>query len=192
MKYIHYYIHNLSLSAITRLQSLYAAAGLDPTNSTGYVWNVTWGTGSSVTSNVNDPGHFHNISTIDDQYTFLEINSSNILWRATLKSLSFMPMLNADYSGGVIITDWYSENINSDEQIKITIRFLNNEIRADSIDVIAHKKKCDVNNKCSQTLLGNSFSREIKDSILTIARQIKIEEEKIEESKNNFLSEHLP
>ena len=91
-------------------------------------------------------------------------------------------MLNADYSGGIIITDWYSENINSDEQIKITIRFLNNEIRTDSLDIIAHKKKCDINNKCSQILLSTSFSKEIKDSILTIARQIKIEEEK---SKKN-------
>ena len=114
--------------------------------------------------------------------TNVSFATSNVLWRATLKSLSFMPMLNADYSGGIIITDWYSENINSDEQIKITIRFLNNEIRADSLEIIVHKKKCDSNNKCSQTLLGNSFSREIKDSILTIARQIKIEEEK---SKKN-------
>ena len=127
-------------------------------------------------------GGIMNILGKSQENTNFSFATSNVLWRATLKSLSFMPLLNADYSGGVIITDWYSENINSDEQIKITIRFLNNEIRADSLDVIAHKKKCDINNKCSQTLLGNSFSKEIKDSILTIARQIKIEEEK---SKKN-------
>jgi len=127
-------------------------------------------------------GGIINILGKSQENTNFSFATSNVLWRATLKSLSFMPMLNADYSGGIIITDWYSENINSDEQIKITIRFLNNEIRTDSLDIIAHKKKCDINNKCSQILLSTSFSKEIKDSILTIARQIKIEEEK---SKKN-------
>lgn len=127
-------------------------------------------------------GGIMDIISRSQQNTNFSFATSNALWRATLKSLSFMPLLNADYSGGIIITDWYSENINSDEQIKITIRFLNNEIRADSLDIIAHKKKCDSSSKCSQILLSNSFSKEIKDSILSTARQIKIEEEK---SKKN-------
>ena len=93
-----------------------------------------------------------------------------------------MPLLNADYSGGIIITDWYSDNINSDEQIKIQIRFLSNEVRSDSLEINVHKKKCDTSNRCSQILLKNSFPQDIKDSILTKARQIKIEDEK---SKKN-------
>ena len=61
--------------------------------------------------------------------------SSNFLWRATLDTIDFMPLASANYSGGIIITDWYSENNNEGESIKISIRFLSNEIRADAIDV---------------------------------------------------------
>lgn len=57
--------------------------------------------------------------------------TSNVLWRATLKSLDFLPILNADYSGGIVIYDWYSEDINSTEQIKVSVRFLNNEVRSE-------------------------------------------------------------
>jgi hypothetical protein len=117
-----------------------------------------------------------------NQDTNFRFSSSNVLWRASLKTLEFMPLLNADYSGGIIITDWYSDNINSDEQIKIQIRFLSNEVRSDSLEINVHKKKCDISNRCSQTLLKNSFPQDIKDSILTKARQIKIEDEK---SKKN-------
>lgn len=110
--------------------------------------------------------------------------TSNPLWRATLKSLAFMPLLNVDYSGGVILYDWYSDNINSNEQIKITIRFLSNEIRSDSLEVIVHKKNCNENNsKCSTTILSNEIPSEIKDKIISSARTIKIEEEK--KKKNN-------
>ena len=117
-----------------------------------------------------------------NQDTNFRFSSSNVLWRASLKTLEFMPLLNADYSGGIIITDWYSDNINSDEQIKIQIRFLSNEVRSDSLEINVHKKKCDISNRCSQILLKNSFPQDIKDSILAKARQIKIEDEK---SKKN-------
>ena len=50
--------------------------------------------------------------------------SSNYLWRATLDTIDFMPLVSANYSGGIIITDWYSENNNPNEAIKISIRFL--------------------------------------------------------------------
>jgi len=111
--------------------------------------------------------------------TTYEFASSNVLWRATLKSLEFLPLLNADYSGGIIITDWYSDETNSQEQIKLTIRFLNNEVRSDSIEIIAHKKICSQNNNnCKIIKLDNNFSQKIKESIMTSARVIKIEEEK--------------
>ena len=72
--------------------------------------------------------------------TNFEFSSSNELWRASLDVLDFMPLTNVDYSGGVIITDWYNEGTSSDEAIKITVRFLSNEIRADGLKVIIHKK----------------------------------------------------
>ena len=53
-----------------------------------------------------------------------------------------MPLTSANYSGGIIITDWYSNNNNPNETIKITIRFLSNEIRSDAIDINVFYKKC--------------------------------------------------
>jgi len=108
--------------------------------------------------------------------------SSNVLWRASLKSLDFLPLINADYSGGVIIYDWYSDDPNSKEQIKISIRFTSNEVRSDSVQVTAHKKICDESNRCSISKLKENFSKEIKDTILTAARNLKIEEAKKEKN----------
>ena len=108
----------------------------------------------------------------------IEFKNSNVLWRATLKSLDFLPLVNADYAGGIIIYDWYSDNINSKEQIKITVKFLSNELRSDSIEIISHKEICDENNKCSISMLKNNLSNEIKDKILSSARSIKIEEKR--------------
>ena len=59
-----------------------------------------------------------------------EFSSSNELWRATLDIIDFMPLALANYSGGIIVTDWYSEGNNLNEAIKISVRFLTNEVRA--------------------------------------------------------------
>ena len=73
--------------------------------------------------------------------TNYEFSSSNPLWRASLETLDFLPLTTVDYSGGTIITDWYSDNSNTDSSIKITVRFLSNEISAGSLKVIVHQKK---------------------------------------------------
>ena len=109
-----------------------------------------------------------------------EFASSNVLWRATLKSLDFLPLLNADYSGGIIIYDWYSQTNNPKEQIKISVQFLNNELRADSVKITAHKKICETSERCSNSTLDQSFANSIKDSIIASARSLKIEEAKKE------------
>jgi len=110
----------------------------------------------------------------------VEFSNSNPLWRATLKSLDFLPLLNADYSGGIIIYDWYSQSNNPKEQIKISVQFLSNELRSDSIKISAHKKICESIDQCSNSTLDQSFANSIKDSIITSARTIKIEEAKKE------------
>jgi hypothetical protein len=112
--------------------------------------------------------------------TNFEFATSNILWRATLKSLEFLPLLNADYGGGIIIYDWYSQPNSPKEQIKISIQFLNNELRSDSVKVIAHKKVCDNADKCSNSMLDQNFADSIKESIIVTARTLKIEETKKE------------
>jgi hypothetical protein len=109
--------------------------------------------------------------------TNFEFATSNVLWRATLKSLDFLPLANADYSGGIIIYDWYS-NKNDKQLIKISVRFLDNELRTSSVEILGHKKICDDTGKCFTEKLENKFTDEIKDSIIAKARQIKIEDTK--------------
>lgn len=103
-----------------------------------------------------------------------EFATSNILWRATLKSLDFLPLVNADYSGGIIIYDWYNDDINKKEQIKVSVKFLSNELRSDSLEIISHKKICDKDNNCITQKLQNNFNQEIKETILSSARNLKV------------------
>ena len=72
--------------------------------------------------------------------TNYEFSSSNLLWRASLETLDFLPMSTVDYSGGTIITDWYTDDTNENKSIKITIRFLSNRVKADSLKIIVHQK----------------------------------------------------
>ena len=125
-------------------------------------------------------GIFGDINNKRSGSTTFEFASSNVLWRATLKSLDFLPLLNADYSGGIIIYDWYSQTNNPKEQIKISVQFLNNELRSDSIKITAHKKICDTSERCSNSTLDQNFANSIKDNIIASARTLKIEEAKKE------------
>ena len=115
--------------------------------------------------------------------------SSNPLWRATLDTLNFMVLNSVDYGGGIIITDWYSEST-SDEAIKVTIRFLSPEIRADGLEISIHQKKCEINNlsSCTVQKLDTKLAEEIKLAILKRAVQIdkKITEKKGKEFKKKF------
>ena len=101
--------------------------------------------------------------------TNFEFASSNGLWRASLEVLDFMPLTSANYSGGIIITDWYSEQGNADESIKITIRFLSNEVRSDAIDVDIFYKKCVATNNCKISKQEGQLKKEITKQILAKA-----------------------
>ena len=96
--------------------------------------------------------------------TNFEFASSNELWRASLDTIDFMPLLSANYSGGIIITDWYSEE--QEEAIKITLRFLSNEVRSDALDIKVFYKKCDVNMKCTVSEQQGNLKKELKKEIL--------------------------
>jgi len=95
-----------------------------------------------------------------------EFASSNELWRASLDVIDFMPLATANYSGGIIVTDWYSDNVNSNESLKITIRFLTNEIRSDAIDLKIFYKICKNINNCSVTEKTGNLVAELKKEIL--------------------------
>ena len=98
--------------------------------------------------------------------TSYQFASSNPLWRATLEILDFLPLANVDYSGGIITTDWYNEGTSSDESIKITVRFLTNEIRADGIKIIVHKKKCNIQQNCAIRKISSALQSELQVAIL--------------------------
>ena len=111
--------------------------------------------------------------------TTYQFSSSNPMWRASLETLDFLPLTTVDYSGGVIITDWYSDNDSSKESIKISLRFLSNDIRSESLKVIVHQKICSANLNCRIVLLSNT---KIKEELhTTILRKAALLEK---ESKN--------
>ena len=102
-------------------------------------------------------------------------SSSNPMWRASLETLDFLPLTTVDYSGGIIISDWYyDETSNSEESIKIAIRFLSNDIRSESLKVTVHQRTCKVANNCKITLLNNSnIQEELHKTILKKASLIE-------------------
>ena len=114
--------------------------------------------------------------------TNFQFSSSNPMWRATLEILDFLPMTTVDYGGGMIISDWYTNNNSSkDESLKITVRFLSNEVLSNSLKIIVHKKICLNSSSCNITLLENStISKELVTSII---RQAAIFEKEAKEKK---------
>ena len=92
--------------------------------------------------------------------------SSNALWRASLDTISFMPLLTADYGGGIIVTDWYNSTNDENQSIKVSIQFLSNEIRADALDIKVFKKKCEINKNCKIVSSEGKLNNELKLAIL--------------------------
>ena len=108
--------------------------------------------------------------------------SSNELWRAALDTIDFMPLVSANYSGGIIITDWYTDSKSRNQAIKITIRFLTNEIRVDALDIKVFKKNCmaDQITNCTIITENGTLVAELKKNILKKAAIY----EKIKKEKN--------
>jgi len=104
-----------------------------------------------------------------------EFASSNELWRASLDAIDFIPLASVNYSGGIIITDWYTNNQSADETIKISIRFLTNEIRSDALDIKIFKKICDINNKCIISEYSGELIKELKKKILKTAKTYEVQ-----------------
>ena len=95
--------------------------------------------------------------------------SSNELWRASLDTLEFMPLALANYSGGIIVTDWYSDGSSKNESVKISIRFLSNEIRSDALAVKVFYKNCSMQDNCKVSDRSSDLSAELTKKILTQA-----------------------
>ena len=122
---------------------------------------------------------FGNLGSAASGGTF-DFASSNEMWRASIEILDFVPFTNASYSGGILITDWFSSSkADNNKEIKITVRFLSNEIRAEGIEVIIHERICGQNNtNCKITKKKSKLEGEIKIAILKKAARIQLEDSK--------------
>ena len=112
--------------------------------------------------------------------TTYEFSTSNPLWRATFDVIDFMPLVTVDYSGGMIITDWYTDSNTIDDSLKFTIRFLSNEIRGDSIRIIIHKKTCkaQTNNCIVRKINSNKLEDAIRTDIIKKAALLDAQSKK--------------
>jgi len=130
-----------------------------------------------VKKNIEEGKGFRLMDATKKGATNFEFASSNELWRASLDTVDFMPLTTANYSGGIIVTDWYSDNKNSKESIKINIRFLTNEIRSDAIDIKIFNKICDETNQCYVNEGNDNLIFELKKQILEKATRYKAQAE---------------
>ena len=126
-----------------------------------------------VEQNLKD-GRGFKLSEMTNRGGVFDFASSNELWRASLDTIDFMPLSSVNYSGGIIITDWYSDNSNANESIKISIRFLTNEIRSDALSIKVFNRKCNDNLlNCNFTEVEGSLVTELKKEILKRATKYK-------------------
>tara|TARA_B100000941_G_scaffold215718_1_gene158759 strand:+ start:13179 stop:13598 length:420 start_codon:yes stop_codon:yes gene_type:complete len=110
--------------------------------------------------------------------TNYEFSTSNPMWRASLDILDFLPLSTVDYSGGVIISDWYTDDSNENQALKITIRFLSNTIQTNSLKVTVHKKKCSINQSCKVEVFQSRIQEELVASILKKASILQKQKKK--------------
>ena len=114
--------------------------------------------------------------------------SSNELWRASLDTLEFMPLALANYSGGIIVTDWYSDGGNN-ESVKISIRFLSNEIRSDALAIKVFYKNCSIDQSCKITDRSSALSIDLTKKIL--GKAAVYEKENQSKNKKKYINEAL-
>ena len=138
--------------------------------------NIEEGRGFRLMGNKKNTGEF-------------DFASSNELWRASLDTLEFMPLALANYSGGILVTDWYSDGNAKSESVKISVRFLSNEIRSDSLAIKVFYKKCSINENCVVTDRSDSLSMQLSKKILTKAALYK--EENKSKKKRKYINSQL-
>ena len=110
--------------------------------------------------------------------TNYEFSTSNPMWRASLDILDFLPLSTVDYSGGVIISEWYTDDSNENQALKITIRFLSNTIQTNSLKVTVHRKKCSIDQSCKVEVFQSRIQEELVASILKKASILQKQQKK--------------
>lgn len=102
------------------------------------------------------------------------IGVNGFLWRATLDTLSFMPLVSADPYGGVVITDWYINPEKTDERFKCTVYILDSRLRADGLNVAVFKQAKDPSGNWVDVAAAPQTETDIENAILTKARQLRL------------------
>jgi hypothetical protein len=128
-----------------------------------------------VAKNIAEGRGFKLMDTVKSRGGVFEFASSNEMWRASLDTIDFMPLGSVNYSGGIIITDWYSTDASSNDSIKISIRFLSNEIRSDALNIKVFNKKCIAQSNCIISEKTGDLVTELKRKILKTAALYEIE-----------------
>jgi hypothetical protein len=100
------------------------------------------------------------------------IGVNSYLWRASLETLAFMPLLQADSSGGVIVTDWYSNPQNPNERVKVSVSILDQDLRADALRVQASREVMQVGTWVTAPVQAATVQK-LEDIILTKARDLR-------------------
>ena len=137
-----------------------------------------------VEKNLTEGRGFRLSDAMGGNNTTYSFASSNPLWKATLDILDFMPLVSANYSGGIVITDWYSEKDNPNQSIKITVKFLTNEIRSDALDIDIFVKECSQNlSSCSIKKKDSELIAELSLNILKKAASYEKQDLKKKKSK---------
>ena len=132
-----------------------------------------------------EEGRGFSLKNIREGKTTYQFSSSNPMWRATFDVIDFMPLINVDYSGGMIITDWYTDANTTNDSLKFTIRFLSNEVRSDSLKIIIHRKTCKTaQSNCIIKKIDSKLEDTIRSEIIKNAVILKAEAEKKGKSKN--------
>ena len=137
--------------------------------------------------NMEEGRGFKIMDSVQKSSTNYEFATTNELWRASLDSIDFMPFSSVNYSGGIIVTDWYSNNQNNNESVKISIRFLTNEIRSDALNIKLFKKVCNESNNCKVSESSGEVIKELKKKILTRAKIYEAQKK-----EKNFKSYNVP
>jgi hypothetical protein len=103
-----------------------------------------------------------------------QIGVNGYLWRATLDTLSFMPLASADPYGGVIITDWYANPEAPNERLKVTVYILDARLRADGLNVAVFKQNKGPDGQWIDAPSASQTETDLENAILTRARQLRL------------------
>ena len=139
--------------------------------------NIEQGKGFRLTNSAKNSGTF-------------DFASSNELWRASLDTLEFMPLALANYSGGILVTDWYNDGSSENESVKISVRFLSNEVRSDALMIKVFYKNCSMQDNCEIKDRSGELSVELTKKILARAA-IYEKENQLKNRPKNYVNEKL-